>query len=794
MSQDRKSSFANTRRLTFGQSTDPAIIAQEATGSGEGQRPSSPDDAISPQLPEFSFIKTTSPGLGLHPEALGTDGYISRFGYGVAAGEQRRPSISSSMEETPPASAVFEYSLHSQPSKEDVDSLQDHIPASEAGETAEDTSLDIVEDDLDYLRARMSYLEVTGAGKRQSGGPLPKRASVRGVFEKTESEDHVNSSTARLGDLQDTLRVPSRSQTLPQSGSLPQLPAVEPGKPLAIECERKATLTVYFTTASDWAKMSNVTDDLQLLVANFASYTPSSMMTATPTRGNTMISPSESQYLETESPTPLNRNSSQMLAARKSTSLQKPRASPVKISPLRLALYNNHNKRTASHNQSDDSIENSNSTSEDGTDHPHDLQTIVTEPTPRANNIAVFTQKYSALPGLQTQPSAIVSKGSHASSLESLTPLDGDAPRESFDFTGEYKQLIENGCRQSFLAELDRLGLVTEDGNPEIEQPFRPVENAPHPTIGKRSSLNRDFRFGKPAPAPEIQKVPSSGLAFKARSSQHLPDDSVFSIASMSSLGKVVDTGISGDFVNVFEREFAAKMERPSRSTPLHSVHKSWTDSLRSSVTRPRDSVDSIDSALVPRDSSLHTRKNSSFDSTHSTLRRLGRPGVDSDRMFQTNCLYSIEGSPTTSPVKVDTHKGGSQRATARPVPSYDTIFDHESTTEFGDSVCDQSADRSIPNESGADSIFSSGNPKALFSLFGSRPLSTLSMETDCTSQAPSPLARKSKEYLRGSGVEMVPEAQHRREESEVELTLFEAAGDDCESVGTVCGSVMQLS
>jgi hypothetical protein len=143
------------------------------------------------------------------------------------------------MEETPPASAVFEYSLHSQPSKEDVDLIQDRNTASDARETAEDTSLDIVEDDLDYLRARMSYLEVTGAGKRQSGGPLPKRASVRGVFKSTEPDEQVASSSARLGDLRETLRVPSQHQALPHKRSLPQLPAVEPGKPLDTAYERR---------------------------------------------------------------------------------------------------------------------------------------------------------------------------------------------------------------------------------------------------------------------------------------------------------------------------------------------------------------------------------------------------------------------------------------------------------------------------------------------------------------------------------------------------------------------------
>ena len=161
---------------------------------------------------------------------MSTDGYISRFGYGVGSEDQRRPSITSSMEETPPASAVFEYSLHSQPSKEDVDSLQGQSSAFDARETSQDTSLDIVEDDLDYLRARMSYLEVTKAGKRQSGGPLPKRTSVRGVFEKTESGAQVASSSSSLDDQRDTLKVPAQHQALPHKRGLPQLPVAEPGK------------------------------------------------------------------------------------------------------------------------------------------------------------------------------------------------------------------------------------------------------------------------------------------------------------------------------------------------------------------------------------------------------------------------------------------------------------------------------------------------------------------------------------------------------------------------------------
>ncbi|KAG7571485.1 hypothetical protein FFLO_00501 [Filobasidium floriforme] len=389
----------------------------------------------------------------------------------------------------------------------------------------------------------------------------------------------------------------------------------------------------------------------------------------------------------------------------------------------------------------------------------------------------------SDLPQLQTNLDRVIEKGSLASSFATLTPVDDDAPRESFDFTGEYAQLNENGCRQSFLAELDRLGLVIDetDNIPEAKG-AKEIQ----PTITKRSSLNRDFKFGRPAPAPlerAQSAIPSGGIPFVPRHSQHLPDDSLFSFASMSSVGRVVDTGISGNFVNLFEREFAAAQN--PRPTQLHSAHKSWTDSLRSSVGRSRGSIDSIDSALENTRGSRHRRKNSSVDSAHSAMRRIGRPGVDSDRMFKTNCLYSIAGSPSNSqasPSEAKTLGKGSVRGPGNAKPSYDTLLDYKPSGSKLDSLYDQTRQSTISQ--GDDSLFSTSSRNQSFSLFRPRPISCISdrSEVDSSSQDASPLARKSGEMLRRSQ-DVERRGGHDRQQSTVDQSrssrTLEAIGDD---------------
>jgi hypothetical protein len=517
-----------------------------------------------------------------------------------------------------------------------------------------------------------------------------------------------------------------------------------------------------------------------------------------------MISPSESQYLDSESPTPMSRNSTALLATKKSTGTVRQKSSPLRVSPLRLALHNNLNKRTGIYGGTSGSSDVEETVGMPlRSDHDEELlsdedsdvggdvnlpQTIVTEPTPRAiaNGSAFAYNKYAGLPRLDTELERAPAKGSVASFASTLSSADDtDAPRGSFDFTGEYAQLNENGCRMSFLEELDRIGLVTEiessgstEGLPALDRKASQV------TLKKRSSLNREFKFGRPLPSYESAQKPEcdsqNGHLFKARNSTHLPDQSVFSIASMSSLGKVVDTGIAGNFTNVFEREFAANLVDRTQPYKLHSAHQSWTDSLRSSVDKTRDSMQSVDSGLsVP---TSHRRKTSSIDSAHSMMRRIGRPGVDSDRMFQTNYLYSIQGSPTTSP---ENKRNGTEarrsyqeeasRDGCRNVPSYDTIIDHRNSAASNDSLLDRSRESNRE-----DSVFSSGNQSTTFALFRPRPISSVNScyESENNFEAPSPLARKSEEKLRKSlDIERRQREDHVREGD----GQLEAVGESCE-------------
>jgi hypothetical protein len=182
------------------------------------KRSNSPEDQISPQLPEFSFVQSSSPRLGLRSETLGSDGYISRFGYGIEAEIERRASPDSREGDTPPVSATFQYSLNSQPSREDVQSVSE-VASTDEQALAQDTSLDVVEDDLDYLRARMTYLDVTKGKKRDSGGPLPKRLSVRGVFDTSDTKGDPAENAAPTRTSRDTLAVPSQHPSLPNKRS-----------------------------------------------------------------------------------------------------------------------------------------------------------------------------------------------------------------------------------------------------------------------------------------------------------------------------------------------------------------------------------------------------------------------------------------------------------------------------------------------------------------------------------------------------------------------------------------------
>lgn len=204
----------------MGQSTDPAFVTNEIEPpSLPKKRSTSPIDAISPQLPEFSFSQPLTSGSELRADVLGNESYVSRFGYGIDPELTSERSPAESVEDNPPTSATFAYSLHSEYSRES----QEDVEAGNRRTSREDSSLDVVENDLDYLRSRMSYFQGGNGEKRKSTGPLPKRSSVQGVFDVLDQLPNADNQVKEVPQFtQGNLVVPERFPGSSLGTALPQ--------------------------------------------------------------------------------------------------------------------------------------------------------------------------------------------------------------------------------------------------------------------------------------------------------------------------------------------------------------------------------------------------------------------------------------------------------------------------------------------------------------------------------------------------------------------------------------------
>ena len=209
----------------MGQSTDPAYtIDQDDPPEVAKKRSTSPIDAVSPRLPEFSFAQTHTSGLA---DVLDNESYISHFGYGVHQSHEADRSSSGSADDNPPSSAAFAYSLHSQYSRESQVDTQRYNRRS----SVEDDSLDVVENDLDYLRSRISFFQGETKEKRKSGGPLPKRSSVQGVFSRPQDDiSRKDSEFSQKRQPLDGLSVPERFAEPSHGTVLPQRVRAELGQ------------------------------------------------------------------------------------------------------------------------------------------------------------------------------------------------------------------------------------------------------------------------------------------------------------------------------------------------------------------------------------------------------------------------------------------------------------------------------------------------------------------------------------------------------------------------------------
>ncbi|KAJ9094759.1 hypothetical protein QFC21_005918 [Naganishia friedmannii] len=661
-----------------------------------------------------------------------------------------------------------------------VQSSQDYSQYSQ--ESSGDSSLVHVEHALD-IDDEYSFISknssIVNGGEKRVSAKLPWRRSVQGVFTTGENEARREESHVLVDSL------------LGHSS-----------------LDKKPSLV-------DLKKVSNMTGDLRTLVAAYnASPSTLSDFVENPMDGaaredNTGIasdlavrldSPSSSHIMDHDSPTPMRKYGYDRQG--KGSRLMTPQleASPLRISPLRLALGNSAVKSQQDRYQAEDDSHLSRRIFEDNPFLTLKKASAATSGTsvPSQNlgdELALCRQRrLSNASSSDEDESPLARRIDHSGDSLGLPPLRSvsmentraskntqetfssfDAlPRESFDFTEEYRALNENGSRQSFMDELERLGLSSGEDSFRVEKTelkgglgvnlgatldhcdSTTTEAAGH---ARRNSygFNKNFRFGvikqascsalssvssniaKQTPVGSVSSPPKDPLPIPQTSSLGFnnrfrfkpnPEDSMFSIATMSSVGPVVDTGIAGtNFVNVFDRDFGAILaarDRTFRSLHHQSSNTSSIDSFSNGpihLRRPSHARISSFASVASRSGSVqhapidvgHRRQQSSLDSNRSILRKVGRPNVDSDRMFETDTriqLYSIEGSPAALITRNTATK-----------PSKDSILDNSRHLATRDSILDNTE----------DSIFRSGTRKTKSSTFAIKPIRPLSHISDVT-------------------------------------------------------------
>ncbi len=579
----------------------------------------------------------------------------------------------------------------------------------------------------------------------------------------------------------------------------------------------------------DINKVSTATQDLlRLLSRGDICDTPSTISSSLPTSVRPsplgMMSAGDITTMSGDSPTPLrNRRSSNRLKPGRQVSL-----SSLHISPLRLGLHPNSlllrpsGEKTRKTDNNPFVITPLKSARQRGDEETVDMRSrsgtnpfvtykhLTRSETSRqeaSENLEVSSssedeadsprEPLTRLPKLALDIGPSIDRVSLLSVLPGSTSPEEEHPRSSFDFTGEFNMLSEEGNRQSFVEQMAKFGLinpadnstssdttVTEPSHQRQQSSGSSIFTKPSPFRGR---LNPGFQFGssrstllmsppvhgnlgKPPPPTAFNKPV---VGYGPAAARHQPNPSVFSFGSISSVGDIVSTGIAGSkFKSVYEPELPRSIKQslglplpPNRpqvngvpgSSPRRVLWKT------SSIVRARQI--SINSALSLRlnESPLgqsklgHTRQNSSIDSNRSSAQRLGRPGCDAERMFTTEgTLASITQSP--------------QR-----VASYDSSIEIANLT--GDSFMDSSVSNL------GDSIFGgtkSSPGQQFFKIRSARPISGISCVSSDSSTGEAALGGSVNTWARERVEHGSPLADRRLQEpSELGQELGEAAIND---------------
>ncbi|GHJ83734.1 hypothetical protein NliqN6_0136 [Naganishia liquefaciens] len=563
----------------------------------------------------------------------------------------------------------------------------------------------------------------------------------------------------------------------------------------------------------DLKKVSNMTGTLQAFLDAYAT-SPSvvSDSMGSPTKGTDSLhvhgqanvstkldSPSPSQIMEHDSPTPMRKYAHRSF----DKSLRRPpqeKSSQPKVSPLRLALHGLEQTQKgpgapiASEKIFDDNpfLEKVKSASQSefisrlkrdsavfGASRALNkyLQGSGSE-APSICPISRATEVTELLAG----GSAGRLRGSSTGTQDTASAEDQeDAVRGSFDFTGEYRALNENGTRQSFVDELERFGLdvggesfrienfspncsasgyvprmdtvtgnVSQEDVARFNRGLQPVKrnsygfienfkfgNPPqvHSTMEKQPAISLDTEHSsctssppkEPLPVPRADSYSAADAPFK----QNSGNISRFSMSTISSVGRVIDTGIAGaDFVNVFDRDFGAMVNRSVSANFLDSIDTA-EDQRRSHFRRPSHArISSIASDISQE------RGISKLVQKHSKLVLL--PAVRSKPEGQSIVLTANDRASSA----IDTHCKAiaSQIAQVPNKYSEDSLLDTTRNLSSKDSILNSL------NEVTEDSVFQSGPRQQRGSSFVIKSIMQTSREDQLQHRHPeSPLDIKNR-------------------------------------------------
>lgn len=385
--------------------------------------------------------------------------------------------------------------------------------------------------------------------------------------------------------------------------------------------------------------------------------------------------------------------------------------------------------------------------------------------------------------GLMGQHMSMDSDLQHFTSTRTLPTIEQSPDSDHTDTASSDESSIreteESGAETDTAREIGvPHNLEQTAGSVETSRPAASRSERPKPFQGQLAFQQRmSAAYQQPTlalPSPTVEVSPQSTMLAPpdalpvpapARRRTHRRDESGLSIATMSSIGAVIETDIAGDYTNYFEVNFKQHLDHQRQlsggeassglDVPTDAVsprHFASSESVSSANEGTSDrraptrrghhrrnssivSTESItDFSIVKAHGppvSLHNRRRSSYISKHRrsgsgdsgwgradwashqrnssidsvvsniSVSRLARPGLG-DRMFQLDGGVQLTSITGSPPDDVRPMEGPSHARS----PSLDSMFSGETPQTSFDSMFDTSIDHSRSTSTSDDSIF----------------------------------------------------------------------------------------